>query len=69
MNTTHHTTHPTPAGCSSVWVRTFLAVSLLALATPAVAQISLFEAERFEGHNLSVQRRLPDLARSGYEVF
>ena len=39
---------------------------LVALATPAMAQITLYEGERFEGRNLSSQRRLPDLERSGF---
>ena len=45
--------------------RLALTASLVALATPAMAQITLFEGERFEGRNLSSQRRLPDLERSG----
>ena len=48
--------------------RLALTASLVALATPAMAQITLFEGERFEGRNLSSQRRLPDLERSGQFV-
>jgi uncharacterized protein YcfJ len=56
--------NPTTSSTSGC-LRLALVAGLVALATPVMAQITLFEGERFEGPNLSSQRRLPDLERSG----
>lgn len=49
------------------WARLSLLTiaSLVGLAGPAMAQITLYEGERFEGRNLSSERRLPNLERNG----
>jgi uncharacterized protein YcfJ len=64
MNTTPHPTRGA-AGRTSAWTRVALIAGLVCLATPAMAQIVLYEGERFEGANLAAQRRMPDLERSG----
>ncbi|WP_342133267.1 beta/gamma crystallin-related protein [Hydrogenophaga sp. OTU3427] len=63
MNTT---THPA-GGHAPAWMRLALLAGLMGCAAPTMAQITLYEAERFEGRSVSSQRRLPDLGRSGFQ--
>lgn len=58
--------HPLqPARRAPPWLRLGALAGLMALAMPALAQINLFEGERFEGRHMLSERRLPDLERSG----
>lgn len=47
------------------WMRLGLLAALVAVAAPAMAEITLYEGERFEGRNMLSDRRLPNLERSG----
>lgn len=61
------TTHPLSRRLAPRWARlsSLMVASLVGLASPAMAQITLYEGERFEGRNLSSERRLPNLERNG----
>jgi len=49
------------------WMRLALLAGLVVMAAPTMAQINLYEGERFEGRSISSERRLPDLGRSGFQ--
>lgn len=51
---------------TGAWMRPVLLVGLMAVGLPAMAQITLYEGERFEGRQTASQRREGNLDRLGF---
>ena len=47
-------------------LRAALAIATAALATQAVAQVTLYEGERFDGRSFTAQRSIANLERFGF---
>jgi uncharacterized protein YcfJ len=56
-----------PGRALPTWTRPVLLAGLMALGLPAMGQIVLYEGERFDGRQVSSQRREPNLERLGLQ--